>query len=76
MSNIKSKVMTAANRLVKGGMRRSLAMIKAWALAKADGLRYQGQRNSTQAGSFAAACKAPPRGRDRSAPQRAAQQPR
>lgn len=30
MSNIKSKVMTAANRPVKGGMRRSLAMIKAW----------------------------------------------
>lgn len=41
MSNIKSKVMTAANRLVKGGMRRSLAMIKAWALAKADGLRIK-----------------------------------
>ena len=41
MSKIKSKVMTAANRLVKGGMRRSLAMIKAWALAKADGLRIR-----------------------------------
>lgn len=41
MSNIKSKVMTAANRLVKGGMCRSLAMVKAWALAKADGLRIK-----------------------------------
>lgn len=41
MSNIKSKVMTAANKLVKGGMRRSLAMVKAWALAKADGLRIR-----------------------------------
>ena len=41
MNDIRSKVMTAANRLVKGGMRRSLAMIKAWALAKASGLRIR-----------------------------------
>lgn len=41
MNDIRSKVMTAANRLVKGGMRRSLAMIKAWALAKASALRIR-----------------------------------
>ncbi len=29
MNDIRSKVMTAANSLVKGGMRRSVAMIKA-----------------------------------------------
>ncbi|MCH5192579.1 MAG: HIRAN domain-containing protein [Oscillospiraceae bacterium] len=41
MNNIRSKVMTAANRLVKSGMTRSAAMAKAWALAKADGLRVK-----------------------------------
>lgn len=41
MNNIKSKVMTAANRLVKGGMTRSLAMVKAWTLAKANGLQLK-----------------------------------
>ena len=41
MNIIKSKVMTTANRLVKGGLTRSAAMVKAWALAKADGLRVK-----------------------------------
>ena len=41
MNIIKSKVMTTANRLVKGGMTRSAAMVKAWALAKAEGLRVK-----------------------------------
>lgn len=33
--------MTIANRLVKQGFTRSLAMVKAWALAKAEGLRLK-----------------------------------
>ena len=41
MNNIKSKVMTAANRLVKGGLTRSVAMVRAWALVKAEGLRLR-----------------------------------
>ena len=41
MNIIKSKVMTTANRLVKGGLTRSAAMVKAWALAKAEGLRVK-----------------------------------
>lgn len=41
MNSIRSKVMTTANRLVKGGLTRSAAMVKAWALAKADGLRVK-----------------------------------
>lgn len=41
MKNIKSKVMTIANRLVKQGMSRSLAMIKAWIIAKAPALRVK-----------------------------------
>ena len=34
MSNIKSKVMTIANHLVKQGMSRSAAMVRAWITAK------------------------------------------
>lgn len=57
MSNIKSKVMTAANRLVKGGMRRSLAMVKAWALAKADGLRIKIKGTSRRQNELEAVAK-------------------
>lgn len=57
MSNIKSKVMTAANRLVKGGMRRSLAMVKAWALAKADGLRIKVRGTSRRQNELEAVAK-------------------
>ncbi len=39
MSNIKSKVMTIANRLVKQGFTRSLATVKAWVIVKAKALR-------------------------------------
>ena len=34
MRTINSKVMTIANRLVRQGVSRSLAMVKAWALVK------------------------------------------
>lgn len=57
MSNIKSKVMTAANRLVKGGMCRSLAMVKAWALAKADGLRIKVKSTSRRQNELEAVAK-------------------
>lgn len=39
MSNIKSKVMTIANRLVKQGFTRSIATVKAWVIVKAKALR-------------------------------------
>ncbi len=39
MSKTRSKVMTIANRLVKQGLTRSLAMIKAWIIVKANALR-------------------------------------
>lgn len=57
MNNIKSKVMTAANRLVKGGMTRSLAMVKAWALTKADGLRLKVKGTSHRQSALEALAK-------------------
>ena len=39
MNKTRSKVMTIANRLVKQGLTRSLAMIKAWIIVKANALR-------------------------------------
>ena len=39
MNVIKSKVMTIANSLVKHGMSRRTAMLKAWIIAKASALR-------------------------------------
>ena len=41
MNVIKSKVMTIANRLVKQGMNRRAAMIKAWVIAKASALQVK-----------------------------------
>lgn len=41
MNVIKSKVMTIANRLVKQGMNRRAAMLKAWVIAKASALRVK-----------------------------------
>lgn len=41
MNVIKSKVMTIANRLVKQGMSRRTAMLKAWVIAKASALRVK-----------------------------------
>ncbi len=46
MSKTRSKVMTIANRLVKQGLTRSLAMIKAWIIVKANALRTQGKGTS------------------------------
>ncbi len=39
MSKTRSKVMTIANRLVKQGLTRSLATVKAWIIVKANALR-------------------------------------
>lgn len=39
MTKVKSKVMTIANRLVKQGLTRSMATLKAWVIVKADALR-------------------------------------
>lgn len=41
MNVIKSKVMTIANRLVKQGMNRRTAMLKAWVIAKASALQVK-----------------------------------
>ena len=41
MNVIKSKVMTIANRLVKQGMNRRAAMLKAWVIAKASALQVK-----------------------------------
>ena len=41
MNIIKSKVMTIANRLVKQGMNRRAAMLKAWVIAKASALQVK-----------------------------------
>ena len=41
MNTIKSKVMTIANKLVGKGYNRLMAMIKAWILAKAQGLNIR-----------------------------------
>lgn len=41
MNVIKSKVMTIANRLVRNGMSRRAAMLKAWVIAKASALRVK-----------------------------------
>lgn len=41
MNVTKSKVMTIANRLVKQGMSRRTAMLKAWVIAKASALRVK-----------------------------------
>lgn len=38
---MKSKVMTIANRLYKNGMSRRTAMLKAWAIVKAEALRVK-----------------------------------
>ena len=39
MTKVKSKVMTIANRLVKQGLTRSIATVKAWIIVKATALR-------------------------------------
>lgn len=39
MTKVKSKVMTIANRLVKQGLTRSMATLKAWVIVKADAFR-------------------------------------
>ena len=39
MNKTRSKVMTIANRLVKQGMTRSIATVKAWVIVKANALR-------------------------------------
>lgn len=39
MNKTKSKVMTIANRLVKQGLTRSIATVKAWVIVKANALR-------------------------------------
>ncbi|MDE7301730.1 MAG: HIRAN domain-containing protein [Oscillospiraceae bacterium] len=39
MNKTRSKVMTIANRLVKQGLTRSMATIKAWVIVKANALR-------------------------------------
>ena len=39
MNKTRSKVMTIANRLVKQGLTRSIAMVKAWVIVKANALR-------------------------------------
>ena len=39
MNKTRSKVMTIANRLVKQGLTRSIATIKAWVIVKANALR-------------------------------------
>lgn len=56
MSILKSKVMTIANRLVKTGMSRSRATVKAWIIAKAEalttrvtGVSYENRQNALQA---------------------------
>ena len=41
MNVIKSKVMTIANHLVKQGMNRRAAMLKAWVIAKASALQVK-----------------------------------
>lgn len=41
MNEIKSRVMTIANRLFKSGLTRSAATVRAWALAKAEKLRVK-----------------------------------
>ena len=55
MSKTKSAVMTIANRLVKGGMNRSLATAKAWVIArmeafraKVTGVTLAGRQNALQ----------------------------
>lgn len=68
--------MTAANRLVKGGMRRSLAMIMAWALAKADGLRIRVRGTALRQEALQKLAKLRPEDVTVSASQRAPQQPR
>ncbi len=39
MNKTRSKVMTIANRLVKQGLTRSIATVKAWIIVKANALR-------------------------------------
>ena len=39
MNKTRSKVMTIANRLVKQGLTRSIATVKAWLIVKANALR-------------------------------------
>ena len=39
MNKTRSKVMTIANRLVKQGLTRSIATVKAWVIVKANALR-------------------------------------
>lgn len=39
MNKTRSKVMTIANRLVKQGLTRSIAAVKAWIIVKANALR-------------------------------------
>ena len=39
MNKTRSKVMTIANRLVKQGLTRSMATLKAWVIVKASALR-------------------------------------
>lgn len=39
MTKVKSKVMTIANRLVKQGLTRSIATVKAWAIVKTNAFR-------------------------------------
>ncbi len=41
MNKTRSKVMTIANHLVKQGLTRSMAMLKAWVIVKANALRIK-----------------------------------
>ena len=52
MNKIRSKVMTIANRLVKQGLTRSIAMIKAWIIVKANALRTKVKGTSRRQGAL------------------------
>lgn len=52
MNKTRSKVMTIANRLVKQGLTRSIATVKAWIIVKAKALRTKVKGTSRRQGAL------------------------
>ena len=56
MNKTRSKVMTIANRLVKQGLIRSIATVKAWIIVKANALRTKVKARPTVRTRVGEAC--------------------
>lgn len=75
MNKTRSKVMTIANRLVKQGLTRSIATVKAWVIVKASALRTKVKGTSRHQDTLERLAGGQSCGHIRKAEKRTAQQP-